>query len=203
MRRRRRRLRADNVLPGCNASGDVHDRHRNQHVRRKRLQLGPDINGNGARQMKRKRKLLRFVRPMADESGAAAVEFAIVSAVFITFIFGIAYTAIMLHYRAALQWAVETTIRQAALDRNVTQGQLTTTLNDHLQASHLPNASTVNFSVATVGGVDVATLTASFSDTYTIPMVGTFNNTYTATAKTPQNAAPPPGFGGPAPAPGP
>jgi Flp pilus assembly protein TadG len=134
----------------------------------------------------KRRNLLRLARLRADESGAAAVEFAIVSSVFITFVFGIAYTAIMLYTNATLQWAVETTIRQAAIDADVTQAQLTTTLNSYLSTAQMPNA-TVNYSVATVGTMQVATLTGSFSRSFDIPFVGTFNTTYSATAKTPQN----------------
>ena len=135
----------------------------------------------------KRRNLFSLAKLRADESGAAAVEFAIVSSAFITFIFGIAYAAIMLHSNAALQWAVETTIRQAAIDPTVTQGNLTTNLNGLLAIAHMPNASSVNYAVTTVGTVDVATLTASFNRSFTIPFVATFNTTYTATAKTPQN----------------
>jgi len=132
------------------------------------------------------RNLMSLRKLKHDESGAAAVEFAIVSAVFITFVIGIAYAAIMLHSNAALQWAVETTVRRAALDPNVTQTALQTDVNALLTTTHMPNAA-VAYSVADVGGVPVATLTASFTRTFTIPFVSTFNTTYTATAKTPQN----------------
>jgi len=121
-----------------------------------------------------------------NESGAAAVEFAIISSVFITFIIGISYAAIMLHSNAALQWAVETTVRRAAIDPNITQGTLQTAVNGLLAQNRMPNA-TVSYSVANVGTVPVATLTATFNRTFTIPFVATFNTTYTATAMTPQN----------------
>jgi Flp pilus assembly protein TadG len=134
----------------------------------------------------RRRNRLTFATLRADESGAAALEFAIVSSAFITLIFGIAYFAIMLYTKTTLQWAVETTIRQAAIDPTVTQAQLTTTLNGHLAGTNMPNA-VVNYSSVAVGTVQVATLTGSFSRTFTIPFVGTFSTTYSATAKTPQN----------------
>jgi hypothetical protein len=93
----------------------------------------------------------------------------------------------MAYTRAKLQWAVETTIRDAALNKLATQAQLTTKLNGNLSATHLPDA-TVNYSTSMVGTVQVATLTATFAQSYTIPFVGTFNHTYTATGKMPQNA---------------
>jgi Flp pilus assembly protein TadG len=122
----------------------------------------------------------------SDDSGAAAVEFAIVSSAFISFIIGIAYVSIMLHSNAALQWAVETTVRRAAIDPDVTQTQLQTDMNALLAGMKMPTAA-ASYSVITVGGVPVATLTGSFTRSFTIPFVSTFTHTYTATAKTPQN----------------
>jgi Flp pilus assembly protein TadG len=121
-----------------------------------------------------------------DESGAAAVEFAIVSVAFITFIFGIAFTALMLHSNATLQWVVETTIREAALNPNITQAQMRTAVNDLLISMKMPPASSVDYNV-TEGAIPVANLTASFNRTFTIPFVATFNNTYTATARMSQS----------------
>jgi len=122
----------------------------------------------------------------SDESGAAAVEFALVSSAFITFMFGIAYAAIMLHTNASLQWAVETTIRQAAINPSVTETQLTTTLNGLLDSAHLPDAEDVDYNI-TAGTPPIANLTASFTRTFTIPFVDTFETTYTATARMAQN----------------
>jgi Flp pilus assembly protein TadG len=122
-----------------------------------------------------------------DQSGTAAVEFAIVSSAFITFVTGLCFAGIMLHSNAALQWSVETAIRRAALDPDVTQQQLQTDVNNLLTSNKMPPASSVAYSVATVNGVQVATLTASFTRKFTIPFVDTFNTTYTATATTPQN----------------
>ena len=46
-------------------------------------------------------------RLLRNEDGAAAVEFAIVSVAFLTFIFAIAYIGIIIYTNATLQWAVE------------------------------------------------------------------------------------------------
>ena len=123
-----------------------------------------------------------------DESGAAAVEFAIVSSAFITFMLVIAYAGIMLHTNASLQWAVETTIRRAAINPSVTETQLETTLNGYLDTTHLPHATSVSYTI-TAGTPPVANLTASFQRQFTIPFVATFNTTYTATARMSQNAS--------------
>lgn len=125
--------------------------------------------------------LIDLARLKRDESGATAVEFAVVSVVFITFIFGIAFTALMLHTNATLQWVVETTVREAALNPNTSQAQMRAAVNDLLTSMKMPSASSVDYNV-TAGAIPVANLTASFNRTFTIPFVGTFNNTYTATA---------------------
>jgi len=130
---------------------------------------------------------LRVLRRIAiEDSGAAAVEFAIVSTAFIALVFGITYLGIMLNNKAMLQWAVEATIRKAAINTTVTQTQLTTELNGYLSTAGLPNA-TVTYNVGT-GVIPVATLTGTFSQTYVIPYVSTFNVTYSATAQVPQGS---------------
>ena len=136
----------------------------------------------------RRLKLRSLAGLRGDETGAAAVEFALVSSAFVTFMFGIAYAAIMLHTNASLQWAVETTIRQAAINPSVTQTQLTTTLNTYLASTSLPSATTVSYTI-TAGTPPVANLTASFNRSFTIPFVSTFNHTYTATARMSQNSS--------------
>jgi Flp pilus assembly protein TadG len=132
------------------------------------------------------RKLSRLARFGRNTSGAAAVEFAIISTVFITFIFGIIYLGIMLHTHATLQWAVENSVRRAIITGTVTQAQLTTTVNELLSSMHLPNADSVNYSVSG-GAVPLATLTANMARSYTIPFVGTFNINHSATASMPQS----------------
>jgi Flp pilus assembly protein TadG len=126
--------------------------------------------------------LRRFAR---EDSGAYAVEFAMVSTAFFTLLFGIAYISIMEYNRSTLQWAVERAIRMAAIDRTTTQTQITTEINSYLTSMSLPSAS-VSFATAAVSGVQVSTVTASFSKSFTMPFVSTFNQTYSATAKIPQ-----------------
>ena len=133
-----------------------------------------------------KSKLFNLARLRANQSGTAAVEFAIVSSVFITLVIGLAFASIMLHSNAALQWAVETAARQASLKPDITQDELQIAVNNLLTQNKMPNAD-VTYSVADMDGVPIATLTASFTRTFHIPFVDTFETTYTATARTPQN----------------
>ena len=125
--------------------------------------------------------LRRFAR---EESGAYAVEFALVSTAFLTLLFGASYIGIMMWYRSSLQWAVEKGIRMAAIDKTTTQTQITTAINGYLTSVSLPNA-TVAFNTAAYSGVQISTVTASFTKSVTMPFVSTFNLTYSSTAKIP------------------
>lgn len=126
--------------------------------------------------------LRRFAR---EDSGAYAVEFALISTAFFTLMFGTAYISIMMWYRSTLQWAVEKGIRMAAIDKTTTQAQITTAINDYLTSASLGNA-TVTYSTAVYSGVNVSTVTASFTKSVTIPFVSTFDQTYSSTAKIPE-----------------
>jgi Flp pilus assembly protein TadG len=130
--------------------------------------------------------LLRAARRFrAEQSGAAAVEFAIVSMAFITLVIGIAYISIMYFTRQSLDWAVQLAARQAEVDSTVTQSQVRDTINTYLATVNLP-AANVDYSVATTNGIKTASIAATFNRTYTLPGVNTFNITFTSNAAVPQ-----------------
>ncbi len=106
------------------------------------------------------------------------------STAFLTLLFGASYIGIMMWYRSSLQWAVEKGIRMAAIDKTTTQTQITTAINGYLTSVSLPNA-TVAFNTAAYSGVQISTVTASFTKSVTMPFVSTFNLTYSSTAKIP------------------
>jgi Flp pilus assembly protein TadG len=133
-----------------------------------------------------KRMLRRSARFALATSGAAAVEFAIISVVFILMIFGIIYLGIMLHTNATLQWAVENSVRSAVIAESTTQAQMTTKVNGLLTSVNMPNADNINYSVSGTSP-PIATLTADLTRTYTIPLLGSYTINYTATAKMPQS----------------
>jgi Flp pilus assembly protein TadG len=135
--------------------------------------------------MKTARHIARFVR---NASGAAAVEFAIISTVFIMMIFGIIYFGIILHTNATLQWAVENSVRSAVIAESTTQTQMTTKVNGFLSQMKMPNADSVSYNVAGTAP-PIATLTANLTRTYTIPMLGSYTMNHTATAKMPQSGS--------------
>jgi Flp pilus assembly protein TadG len=128
------------------------------------------------------------IRLAQDEAGSATVEFALVSIPLIMLILGIGSIALMLYTNAALHWAVENSARTAAMQSNVTQSQIQTQINNYLSSLGIPNAA-VSYSVA-AGVVPVAHITATFSRTFTIPMVHPIQVDFSADTYTPQGAAP-------------
>lgn len=127
------------------------------------------------------KKLLR------DDGGATAVEFALVSSVFVSFVFGIFYTALMLFTNLSLNWAVQRAIRAASINPAVTQSTLASEVNGYLSSVGLPSA-TITY-VVTGGTLPTAHLSASLAQSYTVPLIATFHITYAADAYVAQQAS--------------
>jgi len=120
-----------------------------------------------------------------DERGAAAVEFALVSTVFITFIMAIAYIGMMLYTYTAVHWAVDDAARLAAINTSETQGQVSTAINNYLSGIGVP-AATVTYTVSNAGSYPIAHIQASLAQTYVVPLLSTVNITFSADTYVPQ-----------------
>lgn len=113
-------------------------------------------------------------RLIRDQSGAAAVEFALVSGVFLSLLLGLCYVGVMLFNNMSLQWAVEKAARVAEINTSATQTQIAAAVNAYLSSVGLPNA-TVAYSSTVSGGVTIATISANYQQTYMLPMISTFH----------------------------
>jgi Flp pilus assembly protein TadG len=129
----------------------------------------------------RARKVSRFAQ---DQAGAAAVEFALVCIPLLTLIFGIGAIGLMLYTNAALHWAVEKSARTAGMSNTVTQGQISTEINNYLGSFGFSNAN-VTFSVA-AGALPIAHITATLSKTYAIPFMAPIRMNFSADTYVPQ-----------------
>ena len=123
-----------------------------------------------------KKARLNFVR---DDSGAVAVEFAIVSSIFISLLMGVTYLAIVLYTNLSLHWAVDRAIRTAMINPAVTQTAITSQVNGFLTGMGLPTA-TIAYSVS--GAPPTAHISATMTRSYTVPLISTFNINYAADA---------------------
>ena len=115
---------------------------------------------------------------------AAAVEFALVSTAFLALIIGLCYMGIMLFNNMSLQWAVEDAARVAEINSAATQSDIATAVNSYLSSVGLPNA-TVTYSSSVTSGATIATITASYNQTYALPMISTFNIHFTSNLSVP------------------
>jgi Flp pilus assembly protein TadG len=120
-----------------------------------------------------------------DQSGATAVEFALVSSAFIALVLGICYVALMLFNNISLDWALASASRLAEINKSVTQTAITQAVNDRLASMALPNA-TVSYNSSVSGGLRTAVITASYDQTYTLPLVSTFNIHFSSSITVPQ-----------------
>jgi Flp pilus assembly protein TadG len=122
---------------------------------------------------------------MRAEDGTAALEFAIVGNAFIMFLVAVFYLGLMLWDSSSLDWAVQKGARLAALSSSVSQSDVSTAVNGYLNSIGISNA-TVSYSVAASSGVNVATVSATMTKTYTVPLFSDVHLTLTSTAKVPQ-----------------
>jgi Flp pilus assembly protein TadG len=126
--------------------------------------------------------LYRFLR---ETHGASAVEFALVSTAFISLVMGVCYIAIMLFNNMSLEWAMARAARIAEINKAATQSDIATAINTYLAANGLPNA-TVTYTSAVSGGLRSATIGASYSQTYDVPMISSFNIKFSSNIVVPQ-----------------
>lgn len=121
---------------------------------------------------------------LRDQEGAVAVEFALVSSAFLALLIGLCYLGIMLFNNMSLNWAVEKAARVAEINAAATQSDIQGAVNSYLSSVGLPNA-TVLYSSSTTNGVTTATITASYSQTYVLPMISTFNINFSSNLSVP------------------
>ena len=123
-------------------------------------------------------------RLIVDQDGAVAVEFALVSTAFIAVMFGLCYLGIMLFNNMSLQWAVEKAARVAEINNAATQTDIARAINSYLSSEGLPDA-TVTYTSSVSSGVTIATIQASYQQTYAVPLISTFNLTFSSNLSVP------------------
>lgn len=132
------------------------------------------------------KRITEHTRAFARDCRAtSAPEFAIVSTVFLTFVMAIAYLGIMLFTYAGMHWAVEDASRVAAVNTSATQTQVQTAINNNLTSIGLPDATSVTYSVSATP-FQIATVGATLTQSYAVPLLSTITVTYSASTQVPQ-----------------
>lgn len=129
---------------------------------------------------------LNHQRFAADQDGAAAVEFALVSVAFLTLVFGILYVAIMEYNNMSLEWALTKASRMAEINNAVTQSDLSQAVNDYLSSAGLPNATVTYTSKTSSTGLRSAYIAASYQRTFMVPMISSFDITFSSNITVPE-----------------
>jgi hypothetical protein len=84
-----------------------------------------------------------------------------------------------------MHWAVEDASRVAAVNTSATQSQVQTAINSNLTSIGLPNATSVTYTVSS-NPFQIATVSATLTQSYAVPLLSTFTVTYSASTQVPQ-----------------
>lgn len=110
-------------------------------------------------------------RPLAhDDSGAAAVEFAMIAPVLFTCICGIVMLGLAYYEGATVQWSLERVLRASMVDPDVTAEDVEAALNEELEAIGSPEID-FSYVVDDSGSVPVAVATANYEVPLHVPFV--------------------------------
>jgi Flp pilus assembly protein TadG len=123
-------------------------------------------------------------RALAERAGSAAVEFALIIPVALTFVFGIWYMGWALNCGSEVRHAVELGSRIYVTNPTATQSDLTTAVDSHLIAVS-SSAITLNVASKTEGSATVEHITYSYSTTAPIPFISAIPLTFSGSVDAP------------------
>lgn len=135
--------------------------------------------------------LKSFFKGRRGERGATAVEFALVSVVFLMFVMGIIDLGRLFWVRNLMQYGVEQTARYAMVNPTATAADLETYANGQIDTMFAGITFTANApGTDVVDGVNFRTVSASYSFNYIMPFVTLSDVPLAASIRTPVNASP-------------
>ena len=111
-----------------------------------------------------------FRRGLADRAGATALEFAVISPLLITLIFGIWYAGWAFYCGSEVRHAVELGSRVYVFNPNATLSTLQTAVSSHLISVPMSSV-TLNATTAAVGAATNEHITWSYQTTAPIPFI--------------------------------
>lgn len=128
------------------------------------------------------KKFLKYTR---NENGATAVEFAMVSVLFLTFIFGIIETARLVWTWNTLQYAMGQTVRYALTHANAPGSELTDYAADTMTAMQVNPANlSVTVTTTVVSGIEMIEASGTYVLDFLLPLpAGLENITLTSSAQ--------------------
>jgi Flp pilus assembly pilin Flp len=111
-----------------------------------------------------------FASVRRDESGSAAVEFALVAPPLLTMIVGVLMLGMAYFEGASVQWAMERSLRAAMVHPDLSATEIEAMLMEDLQEAGSPEID-FNYEIDETGAVPLAVATASYDVALNIPFV--------------------------------
>ena len=128
--------------------------------------------------------LRRFTKAKRCPRGATAVEFALVAPVFLLFVLGIIDFGRLFWVKNMMQYATEQTARYAMVTPAASLSALETYADG--VAGGMVDGITFTAATETIDSIDYRTITASYTFTFMMPLIGSTLN-LSAKARTPVN----------------
>lgn len=125
-------------------------------------------------------------RRWGDDSGATALEFALIVPVMITLLIGAFQTAWVMHCAASVRYSLETQARSLLLNPNMTADALKSAMVSQLTG--LVDTSSLKVTIVTdnsVAGAPVLRASSEYEPTLAIPFVSTYHLDLKATTVVP------------------
>ena len=113
-------------------------------------------------------------RLQRDERGATALEFAILTPVFLVMLFAVLQVSIAFHKGNTAQWAVKKAARQVLLDDSMTESQVQALVDSNLDAIGESLRLHVHYTVDTSGSVPIGRIRATYVHKVSVPALTTF-----------------------------
>jgi len=107
-------------------------------------------------------------RLAANDSGATAVEFAMIAPVLLSCIVGLLMLGMAYYEGATVQWSLERTLRAAMLDPDVTEAEIEQRLAEQLESIGSPEIE-FSFVIDDSGSVPLAVATANYEAPLHVP----------------------------------
>lgn len=118
-----------------------------------------------------------FARFRRDEGGASAVEFAIVSPVFLALLYGLFQVGWALHCASSVRYALEESARSVMLDENFSSGAVEAMMRARLTDIANPEIQ-VDLSTEEQTGVELVHLHATYVHEMVIPFLPSYEVTF-------------------------
>lgn len=130
-----------------------------------------------------KRNLLQQL--LKNDSGVAAVEFAMISGLFLVMLFGVVEATRAIWAKNTLQYAIEEAARERIINEDMTTEELTDFVIGRMDG--LVNTSTVSINVTTTttaSGVDILNIEGTYDYTMMLPLLPDAMSSFELTANT-------------------